>query len=71
VFARCEHVGGAVAEEFFATGLCLPSGSDLSEGDLERVADAVCAASRYQWHSAGLRTYAYPQVGAALRSAAD
>ena len=41
VFAECETVGGAVAEALFAWGLCLPSGSNLTEGDRARVIDAV------------------------------
>jgi pyridoxal phosphate-dependent aminotransferase EpsN len=41
VFASCEAVGGAVAEEFFANGLCLPSGSNLSQEELQRVADII------------------------------
>jgi len=41
VFAQCECLGGAVADEFFARGLCLPSGSSLSSSDLERVVDEV------------------------------
>lgn len=46
VFAECEAIGGAVAEDLFARGLCLPSGSNLSPGERERVVDAVrrCAA---------------------------
>jgi pyridoxal phosphate-dependent aminotransferase EpsN len=71
VFASCEHVGGAVAEEFFAKGLCLPSGSNLSDAELVRVADTVCAASRYQRQRAGLHYYSYPQSRTAIRSAAD
>jgi dTDP-4-amino-4,6-dideoxygalactose transaminase len=39
VFAGCEAVGGAVAEEFFRDGLCLPSGSNLTEDDLARVVE--------------------------------
>lgn len=39
VFQGCEAVGGAVAEDLFARGLCLPSGTALSEtgrrGDTE------------------------------------
>jgi pyridoxal phosphate-dependent aminotransferase EpsN len=34
-------VGGAVAERIFATGLCLPSGSNLTVADRLRVVDAV------------------------------
>ena len=33
--------GGAVAEEFFRDGLCLPSGSNLSEDDLTRVVEVI------------------------------
>jgi dTDP-4-amino-4,6-dideoxygalactose transaminase len=41
VFADCECFGGAVASDLFARGLCLPSGSNLSTPDLERVVAAV------------------------------
>ena len=37
VFADCDRFGGEVAEDLFNRGLCLPSGSNLSEGDLARV----------------------------------
>ena len=37
VFKGCSTLGGAVAEEFFARGLCLPSSSSLSEADQDRV----------------------------------
>lgn len=38
VFAEYGVLGGAVAEDLFERGLCLPSGSNLSGSDLERVA---------------------------------
>jgi len=41
VFAGAARFGGAVAERLFAQGLCLPSGSAMTESDLERVADVV------------------------------
>ena len=41
VFADCEYVGLGVAEDLFARGLCLPSGSGMTSGDLERVVDCV------------------------------
>ncbi len=41
IFSECQVVGGAVAEELFDYGLCLPSGSNLSENDLARVVDVV------------------------------
>ncbi len=41
VFHECEAVGGSVAEDLFEQGLCLPSGSNLSEGDLARVVGVV------------------------------
>lgn len=41
VFTDCESIGGYVAEELFTHGLCLPSGSNLTDEDLERVIDAI------------------------------
>ncbi len=41
VFARYGRVGGSVAEDLYTHGLCLPSGSSLSLGDLERVVQIV------------------------------
>lgn len=37
VFRDCEVVGGAVAADLFENGLCLPSGSSMSDADLDRV----------------------------------
>jgi pyridoxal phosphate-dependent aminotransferase EpsN len=39
--AGCSVAGGAVADDLFARGLCLPSGSSLSEADLERVVGVI------------------------------
>ena len=41
VFAAAEYHGGAVAAGLFAQGLCLPSGSAMSEADRERVIAGV------------------------------
>jgi len=41
VFQGCEVVGGAVAEALFRDGLCLPSGTAMTEADLARVAAVV------------------------------
>lgn len=41
VFAGCETVGGAVAEDLFRRGLCLPSGTGMTEADIERVVEVV------------------------------
>ncbi len=46
VFARCERVRGTVAQDLFQRGLCLPSGSNLTEGELDRVARAVRSTAR-------------------------
>ncbi len=43
VFAGAPYFGGKVAEELFVNGLCLPSGSNLSEEDLARVVAGVKA----------------------------
>jgi dTDP-4-amino-4,6-dideoxygalactose transaminase len=37
LFRDCEVIGGAVAAELFDQGLCLPSGSALTDGERERV----------------------------------
>lgn len=41
VFADCECIGGKVAEDLFRDGLCLPSGSNLTDADLHRVIKAI------------------------------
>ena len=41
VFAGCETRGGGVAESLFERGLCLPTGTGLSEDDQARVIAAV------------------------------
>lgn len=43
VFQNAPYFGGNVAEKLFENGLCLPSGSNLSEEDLERVGKRVRA----------------------------
>lgn len=47
VFADYETVGGEVAADIFHRGLCLPSGSNLTEAELARVAAVIrqCAAA--------------------------
>lgn len=41
VFKEFPYYGGRVAEDLFEKGLCLPSGSNLSEEDLGRVVETV------------------------------
>ena len=41
VFAECECIGGVIAQDLFEHGLCLPSGSNLTSQDLERVIQAI------------------------------
>jgi dTDP-4-amino-4,6-dideoxygalactose transaminase len=41
LFSSCRRVGGAVAERLFEQGLCLPSGSQMTESDVARVVAAV------------------------------
>ncbi len=43
LYADAPMVGGAVAEDLFARGLCLPSGSSLTEADQRRVIDVIRA----------------------------
>lgn len=46
VFADAPRVGGAVAEDLFARGLCLPSGSRMTPAEQQRVIETVRAAAR-------------------------
>ena len=41
VYAPYEMHGGAVSEDLFARGLCLPSGSAMTDADIERVVSVV------------------------------
>lgn len=41
VFSGCRFRGGAVGERLFEYGLCLPSGSSLSDADRERVVELL------------------------------
>ncbi|WP_314864242.1 DegT/DnrJ/EryC1/StrS family aminotransferase [Porphyromonas endodontalis] len=41
VFAACPYYGGSVAEELFERGLCLPSGSGLSDDEISRVIGVI------------------------------
>ncbi|NET60048.1 MAG: pyridoxal phosphate-dependent aminotransferase [Symploca sp. SIO2E6] len=41
VFAACESLGGTVAEDLFERGLCLPSGSNLTPSNIDRVIQAI------------------------------
>ncbi len=41
VFAHCECINNGVAEDIFQKGLCLPSGSNLNNDDLERVVSEI------------------------------
>ena len=46
VFRGCEAIGGSVADDFFAHGLCLPSGSSLSALAQDRVIEVVRSSCR-------------------------
>ena len=41
IFEKYAYYGNHVAEELFNTGLCLPSGSNLTEEDLDRVVEGI------------------------------
>lgn len=41
VFANAPFYGGTVGESLFATGLCLPSGSSLTDDDIKRVVNSI------------------------------
>ena len=41
LYSQSTYVGGGVAEELFRQGLALPSGSGMSEHDLERIMESI------------------------------
>ena len=41
VFAHCPYYGGTVSEHLFKNGLCLPSGSNLTDEDRNRISNAI------------------------------
>lgn len=45
-YRDCEVIGGEVSAGLFRCGLCLPSGSSLSEADQERVIDVIRSLAR-------------------------
>jgi len=45
VYSTYESIGGGVSKALFKEGLCLPSGSAMQPGDIERVVDLVRGAS--------------------------
>ncbi|UKM63963.1 aminotransferase class I/II-fold pyridoxal phosphate-dependent enzyme [Flavobacteriaceae bacterium GSB9] len=41
VFKGCEHYTNGISEDLFERGLCLPSGSNLTQDDLERILSKI------------------------------
>lgn len=41
VFAGYDHVGGNVSERLFDNGVCLPSDTKMTDGDLERICEII------------------------------
>lgn len=41
VFAQAPYYGGGISEDLFARGLCLPSGSNLTDKDRERISGII------------------------------
>jgi len=41
VFSKCDNYLNGISEELFTKGLCLPSGSDLSLSNLERISNTI------------------------------
>jgi dTDP-4-amino-4,6-dideoxygalactose transaminase len=46
IFADCPKCGGEVAEDLFARGLCIPSGSNLSQAEIERIVHEILSCRR-------------------------
>jgi dTDP-4-amino-4,6-dideoxygalactose transaminase len=41
IFEKYPYYGGKVSEHLFENGLCLPSGSNLTESDKNRISEAL------------------------------
>lgn len=46
LYRSCEMVGGAVAEDLFARGVCLPSGSSLTHDEQDRIVETIARTAR-------------------------
>lgn len=46
VFKGCRYINGDVAEDLFRRGLCLPSGTAMTEEDLDRVVKVILSCRR-------------------------
>ena len=42
VFKNCRVKGGSVSENLFKRGLCLPSGTQMTEEDIKRIITVIC-----------------------------
>jgi pyridoxal phosphate-dependent aminotransferase EpsN len=46
VFEGCRyytHSNESTSDRFFETGICLPSGSNMTDADVDRIIDTLCA----------------------------
>jgi pyridoxal phosphate-dependent aminotransferase EpsN len=60
LYAGCERYGGAVAEDLFRRGLCLPSSSSLAPAEQDRVIGVVRGVARARRVPRPAGTFATP-----------
>ena len=60
LYQKCERYGGLVAEDLFRRGICLPSSSNLTLEDQERVIAVVCEAASSRSDRHVLAGFAHP-----------
>ena len=60
LYQKCERYGGLVAEDLFRRGICLPSSSNLTLEDQERVIAVVCEAAGSRSDRHVLAGFAHP-----------
>jgi dTDP-4-amino-4,6-dideoxygalactose transaminase len=58
---KCKVVGGAVAEDLFERGLCLPSGTQLSTEDLDRIISIIKNCRKKLWTAKSFINGSYAQ----------
>ena len=50
VFKDCNYYGAAVSEDLFRDGLCLPSGSNLTTNELDRISTCIKKKCKFDFH---------------------
>ena len=56
-FAEYDYVGGDVSEKLFENGVCLPSDTKMTDGDLERIVNTIKGLWQREIYQEAFRCY--------------